>query len=61
MKYSLAPFIIRRPWLYKIFKPAASWYMNASGYRQMGLRYANFLLPSNARCERIMRQLGSIR
>lgn len=45
MKYSLAPFIIRRPWLYKIFKPAASWYMNASGYRQMGLRYANFFPP----------------
>jgi ubiquinol-cytochrome c reductase subunit 7 len=60
MKYSLAPFIIRRPWLYKIFKPAASWYMNASGYRQMGLRYANFFSPLGRPVRMDMRQLGPI-
>jgi hypothetical protein len=41
MKYSLAPFILRRPWLARFFKPAATWYVNTAGYRQMGLKYAN--------------------
>ncbi|EGU82832.1 hypothetical protein FOXB_06635 [Fusarium oxysporum f. sp. conglutinans Fo5176] len=40
MKYSLAPFILRRPWLARLFKPAATWYVNAAGYRQLGLKYA---------------------
>ncbi|KAG6133173.1 Cytochrome b-c1 complex subunit 7 [Claviceps purpurea] len=37
--YSLAPFILRRPWLTKLFTPAALWYANAAGYRKLGLRY----------------------
>lgn len=42
MKYSLAPFILRRPWLSRLIKPVSQWYINAAGYRQMGLKYANF-------------------
>jgi hypothetical protein len=37
MPSSLAPFIYARPWLYKMFKPAAAWYANAASYRQLGL------------------------
>ncbi|KAG5973635.1 Cytochrome b-c1 complex subunit 7 [Claviceps digitariae] len=37
--YSLAPFILRRPWLAKMFMPAANWYANAAGYKKLGLRY----------------------
>ncbi|KAG6034137.1 Cytochrome b-c1 complex subunit 7 [Claviceps citrina] len=37
--YSLAPFILRRPWLAKMVMPAANWYANAAGYKQLGLRY----------------------
>jgi hypothetical protein len=36
---SLAPFILKRPWLRSFFTPVANWYVNAAGYRQLGLRY----------------------
>lgn len=36
---SLAPFVLKRPWLTKMLTPAANWYANAAGYRQLGLRY----------------------
>ncbi|KAG9190749.1 hypothetical protein G6011_08837 [Alternaria panax] len=36
---SLAPYIMKRPWLQKWMKPLANWYCNAAGYRQLGLRY----------------------
>ncbi|KAI0005622.1 14 kDa subunit of cytochrome bd ubiquinol oxidase [Xylariaceae sp. FL0662B] len=35
---TLAPFIRKRPWLKKLFKPLVGWYAQASGYRQLGLR-----------------------
>ncbi|OAA33451.1 ubiquinol-cytochrome C reductase-like protein [Moelleriella libera RCEF 2490] len=37
--YSLAPFVLRRPWLAKMVLPAANWYANAAGYKKLGLRY----------------------
>lgn len=37
MPASLAPFIGARPWLLKLFRPAASWYASAASYRQLGL------------------------
>lgn len=36
---SLAPFILKRPWLQRWVSPLAKWYGNAAGYRQLGLRY----------------------
>jgi len=30
-------FVLRRPWLTKIMMPWANWYVNAAGYRQLGL------------------------
>ncbi|CAK7219137.1 Cytochrome b-c1 complex subunit 7, mitochondrial [Sporothrix bragantina] len=44
---SLAPFIRQRPWLHKALKPVANWYVNLSGYRQMGLR-ADDLIPEES-------------
>ncbi|KAI1211767.1 14 kDa subunit of cytochrome bd ubiquinol oxidase [Annulohypoxylon truncatum] len=35
---SLAPFVLKRPWLTKLLTPVASWYSRAAGYRQLGLR-----------------------
>lgn len=43
---SLAPYILKRPWLTKLLTPAANWYAGASGYRQLGLRYASFFFLS---------------
>ncbi|KAI1113033.1 cytochrome b-c1 complex subunit 7 [Nemania sp. NC0429] len=44
---SLAPFVLKRPWLYKALKPVANWYTNAAGYRQLGLRADDLLLEEN--------------
>ncbi|KAK5937855.1 Cytochrome b-c1 complex subunit 7 [Knufia obscura] len=41
---SLAPYILRRPWLKRWMMPFANWYANASGYRRLGLR-ADDLIP----------------
>ncbi|KAF4503975.1 hypothetical protein G6O67_008599 [Ophiocordyceps sinensis] len=41
--YSLAPFVLRRPWLTKMLMPMADWYANAAGYRKLGLRYDDLL------------------
>ncbi|KAF2872559.1 ubiquinol-cytochrome C reductase complex 14kD subunit-domain-containing protein [Massariosphaeria phaeospora] len=41
---SLAPYIIKRPWLRRWVQPLANWYVNAAGYRQLGLK-ADDILP----------------
>lgn len=49
MPASLAPFVLRRPWLTKLLTPAASWYANAAGYRKLGLRYEFDFFPPTDR------------
>ncbi|KIW52607.1 hypothetical protein PV05_08237 [Exophiala xenobiotica] len=41
---SLAPYILRRPWLKRWMMPLANWYAEAAGYRRLGLR-ADDLIP----------------
>ncbi|KAI0802760.1 cytochrome b-c1 complex subunit 7 [Xylaria sp. FL0064] len=41
---SLAPFVLKRPWLRNLLQPLAGWYANAAGYRQLGL-LADDLIP----------------
>jgi ubiquinol-cytochrome c reductase subunit 7 len=36
---SLAPYILKNPGLHKFVKPLANAFINASGYRKVGLRY----------------------
>ncbi|KAF2848903.1 ubiquinol-cytochrome c reductase complex 14 kDa protein-like protein [Plenodomus tracheiphilus IPT5] len=55
---SLAPYIIKRPWLYKLFKPLASWYANAAGYRQLGLRADDLLPEENDVVQIALKRLG---
>ncbi|KAL2269172.1 hypothetical protein VTJ83DRAFT_4018 [Remersonia thermophila] len=43
---SLIEFVAKRPWLKKALTPLASWYGNAAGYRQLGLR-ADDLIPED--------------
>ncbi|KAH6891443.1 cytochrome b-c1 complex subunit 7 [Thelonectria olida] len=59
MKYSLAPFILRRPWLASFFKPVASWYTNAAGYRQLGLRYDDLLEEENDTAQKALKRLSA--
>lgn len=35
---SLAPFVLKRPFLKRWLTPFANWYANAAGYRKLGLR-----------------------
>ncbi|KAK7402767.1 Cytochrome b-c1 complex subunit 7, mitochondrial [Neonectria magnoliae] len=58
MKYSLAPFILRRPWLARLFKPAASWYVNAAGYRKLGLRYDDLLEEENDTAQKALKRIS---
>ncbi|EXJ86161.1 ubiquinol-cytochrome c reductase subunit 7 [Capronia coronata CBS 617.96] len=41
---SLAPYILKRPWLKRWMVPFANWYADAAGYRRLGLR-ADDLIP----------------
>ncbi|KIW18368.1 hypothetical protein PV08_02656 [Exophiala spinifera] len=41
---SLAPYILKRPWLKRWMMPLANWYADAAGYRRLGLR-ADDLIP----------------
>ncbi|KAF2209076.1 Cytochrome b-c1 complex subunit 7 [Cercospora zeina] len=44
---SLAPYIIKRPWLHKWMKPLSQWYFDNAGYRKLGLR-ADDLIPEES-------------
>ncbi|KYK60539.1 ubiquinol-cytochrome C reductase-like protein [Drechmeria coniospora] len=41
--FSLAPFVLRRPWLTKMLTPAANWYAGAAGYQKLGLRFDDLI------------------
>ncbi|KAI1081219.1 14 kDa subunit of cytochrome bd ubiquinol oxidase [Whalleya microplaca] len=44
---SLAPFILKRPWLRKMFEPLAGWYSQSAGYRQLGLRADDLIVEED--------------
>jgi len=44
---SLAPFILKRPWLQRWMKPLSEWYLDNAGYRKLGLR-ADDLIPEES-------------
>ncbi|KAJ0420770.1 cytochrome b-c1 complex subunit 7 [Aspergillus carlsbadensis] len=41
---SLTNFVVKRPWLKRWMTPIANWYVDAAGYRRLGLR-ADDLIP----------------
>ncbi|KAK3186877.1 Cytochrome b-c1 complex subunit 7 [Lecanicillium sp. MT-2017a] len=59
MPVSLAPFVLRRPWLTKMLKPAASWYADAAGYRKLGLRYDDLLEEENESVQIALKRLSA--
>ncbi|KAH8671052.1 cytochrome b-c1 complex subunit 7 [Xylariales sp. PMI_506] len=44
---TLAPFVLKRPWLASLLKPVSNWYTNAAGYRQLGLRADDLISEEN--------------
>lgn len=41
---SIANYIAKRPFLRRWMQPIANWYVDAAGYRKLGLRYTTLLL-----------------
>ncbi|KAK8095566.1 uncharacterized protein PG998_002194 [Apiospora kogelbergensis] len=54
---SLAPFVMKRPWLRNMLKPVANWYANASGYRQLGLRADDLILEEDEQVLKALKRL----
>ncbi|KAI1817354.1 cytochrome b-c1 complex subunit 7 [Poronia punctata] len=54
---SLAPFVIKRPWLRSLLQPVAEWYSNTAGYRQLGLRADDLLIEEN---EEVLKALSRL-
>ncbi|RYP78378.1 hypothetical protein DL771_000563 [Monosporascus sp. 5C6A] len=44
---SLAPYVAKRPWLMSFMKPLSEWYINAAGYRKLGLRADDLIIEEN--------------
>ncbi|EHY55724.1 Cytochrome b-c1 complex subunit 7 [Exophiala dermatitidis] len=44
---SLAPYILKRPWLKRWMVPFANWYADAAGYRRLGLRHDDLIPEEN--------------
>ncbi|KAK4234492.1 cytochrome b-c1 complex subunit 7 [Achaetomium macrosporum] len=44
---SLINFVLKRPWLANMLKPVANTYVNAAGYRQMGLWADDLILEED--------------
>ncbi|PNY25950.1 Cytochrome b-c1 complex subunit 7 [Tolypocladium capitatum] len=57
--YSLAPFILRRPWLAKMVMPAANWYAGAAGYRKLGLRYDDLIEEERESTQLALKRLSA--
>ncbi|CAI6097802.1 hypothetical protein V2G26_009169 [Clonostachys chloroleuca] len=56
---SLAPYVLKRPWLSRILKPVASWYVGASGYRKLGLRYDDLMEEERESVQIALKRLSS--
>ncbi|KAL3963276.1 hypothetical protein ACCO45_000280 [Purpureocillium lilacinum] len=55
---SLAPFVLRRPWLAKMLTPAANWYANAAGYRKLGLKFDDLIEEERESTQLALRRLS---
>uniref|UniRef100_A0A1D1YGT5 Cytochrome b-c1 complex subunit 7 n=1 Tax=Anthurium amnicola TaxID=1678845 RepID=A0A1D1YGT5_9ARAE len=43
--------------LYGLLKPVANWYTNASGYRQLGMRYDDIIAEESTTVEEALRRI----
>ncbi|CAH0052651.1 unnamed protein product [Clonostachys solani] len=56
---SLAPYVLKRPWLSRILKPISSWYVGASGYRKLGLRYDDLMEEERESVQLALKRLSA--
>lgn len=50
---TLAPYIEKSPFLYKMVKPIANAYAHIAGYRQMGLKYDDLIVEENHQTQKV--------
>ncbi|RMZ89413.1 hypothetical protein DV736_g3352, partial [Chaetothyriales sp. CBS 134916] len=56
---SLAPYILKRPWLKRWVVPLANWYADAAGYRKLGLKADDLIPEENAVVQLALKRLSS--
>ncbi|RVX70195.1 hypothetical protein B0A52_05528 [Exophiala mesophila] len=54
---SLAPYILKRPWLKRWMLPLANWYVDAAGYRRLGLRHDDLIPEENDTVQLALKRL----
>ncbi|RMZ81044.1 hypothetical protein DV738_g2484, partial [Chaetothyriales sp. CBS 135597] len=54
---SLAPYILKRPWLKRWMVPLANWYADAAGYRKLGLKADDLIPEENAVVQLALKRL----
>ena len=54
-RLSAGTFIRQSPTLYRFFKPFASWYANAAGYRKYGLKHDDLLMEEGEVVQKVCR------
>ncbi|PVF97299.1 putative ubiquinol--cytochrome-c reductase [Serendipita vermifera] len=54
---SLAPYILKKPGLHRFIKPWANAFVNAAGYRKVGLRYDDLLIEERDDVQRALNRL----
>ncbi|KAF2864130.1 14 kDa subunit of cytochrome bd ubiquinol oxidase [Piedraia hortae CBS 480.64] len=55
---SLAPFVLKRPWLMRWMKPMASWYNDLAGYRKLGLKADDLIIEENETVQLALKRLS---
>ncbi|KAL1584579.1 hypothetical protein WHR41_07059 [Cladosporium halotolerans] len=54
---SLAPYVLKRPWLMRWAKPLSKWYFDAAAYRKLGLRSDDLIPEESEIMQRAMKRL----
>ncbi|KAK6433378.1 Cytochrome b-c1 complex subunit 7, mitochondrial [Oleoguttula sp. CCFEE 5521] len=55
---TLAPYIMKRPWLMRWMKPLSHWYFNNAGYRKLGLRADDLIPEESELMQRALKRLS---
>ncbi|EYE97878.1 ubiquinol--cytochrome-c reductase subunit 7 [Aspergillus ruber CBS 135680] len=56
---SLTSYIVKRPWLKRWMTPIAEWYMDAAGYRRLGLRFDDIIPEENDVVQAAIKRLSA--
>ncbi|GAB7330203.1 hypothetical protein MBLNU13_g01866t1 [Cladosporium sp. NU13] len=55
---SLAPYVMKRPWLMRWAQPLSKWYFDNAGYRKLGLRSDDLIPEESEIMQRALKRLS---